>query len=288
MPMPTYKNAIDELFEDLQAAIDATDTPYRGRPVAQLLGHLRWSRPDQFVRWHARTTPSVPETAAALSIDVGMPLPDAMEVVLSALRRELAGEALEALNAYHAAVREVNVERGVIPQQGPTTVTPTVDQPDLARRGGTEYVAPTRSSDPVEEPSTIFVRDPDLVDRGTTAHMETQNEVAKHIRVNGLKPLSPQPGDQQFDVAWASRGTLHICEVKSLTDENQESQLRLGLGQLLSYLSRTEIEHWTDITEVHGVLAVEREPARLDWVEICAEHGVTLTWPERFPLLFEG
>lgn len=82
--------------------------------------------------------------------------------------------------------------------------------------------------------------------------------------------------------------TLHICEVKSLTDDNEETQLRLGLGQLLSYLHRTNVEHWADVDEITGVLAVEHEPSRTDWVGICARSGVTLTWPPAFPRLFSS
>lgn len=89
-------------------------------------------------------------------------------------------------------------------------------------------------------------------------------------------------------MAWVADGVLHVCEVKSLTDANQESQLRLGLGQLLGYLYRTETEHWPGVDRKRGVLAVEGPPKHLDWVAVCAQHGVTLTWPEQFRELFGG
>lgn len=155
------------------------------------------------------------------------------------------------------------------------------------RRGGVSYVAPTRAVEAPEVESTIFLRNPDLIDRGTTAHMDIQDTLAGKIRANGLLPVSPDRDDQQFDVAWVADDALYICEVKSLTDENEESQLRLGLGQLLSYLYRTRIDHWTGVDEIRGVLAVERPPIRPDWEGICAENGVTLTWPDRFPELFQ-
>ena len=283
----TYKDALDDRFNALKAAIDATDTGYRKRPVAQLLGHLRWRRPNQTVHWNAGTTPSVPETAAGLSIDVGTPLPDAMEIVLAALRHDLSGEALDSLEVYHQAVHDLNAECGMVPQASSAGLDAGARSGPV-RRVGTAYVAPTRTGETPEVESAIFVRNPDLIDRGTTAHMDIQDTLAARIRTEGLEPVSPDQDDQQFDVAWVAQGALYICEVKSLTADNEESQLRLNLGQLLSYLYRTKVEHWADVDEVLGVLAVERPPSRPDWVGICAESGVTLTWPDRFPELFEG
>lgn len=155
---------------------------------------------------------------------------------------------------------------------------------DGFQRGGRPYVEPSRSAEdeaatgePVLVPWTA-----DAIDRGTKAHQDLEVELAGLVRTAGLLPLSPRGGDEPFDVAWVADGVLHVCEVKSLTDANQESQLRLGLGQLLGYLYRTKTEHWLGIHRKRGVLAVEGPPKHLDWLDVCAEHGVTLTWPERF------
>lgn len=156
------------------------------------------------------------------------------------------------------------------------------------RRGGIPYSAPPRTEGTTEDETAIYLRNPDLIDRGTTAHKDTQDTLAHHITESGLAPLSPGPDDQKFDIAWIAGATLHLCEVKSLTDDNEETQLRLGLGQLLSYLHRTRAEHWEGVDTMQGVLAVERQPSRSDWSDICARSGVTLTWPDTFPLLFEN
>lgn len=155
------------------------------------------------------------------------------------------------------------------------------------RRGGVPYVPPPRTDGKPEDESVIYLRNPDLVDRGTTAHKDTQDALARCITEHGLEPISPGVDDQQFDIAWTTGEALYLCEVKSLTDDNEESQLRLGLGQLLSYIHRTHVEHWDGITNIRGVLAVERPPVRTDWVGICAANSVALTWPDRFSALFE-
>jgi hypothetical protein len=154
------------------------------------------------------------------------------------------------------------------------------------RHGGIPYISPVRPSGKDQQRSVIFQGNPDLIDRGTAAHKDIQDALHAHVVANGLQSISPAPHDQQFDIAWVSGGTLHICEVKSLTNDNEETQLRLGLGQLLSYMHRTNVEHWAGVDEITGVLAVEHQPSRTDWVQICARNGVTLTWPRDFPRLF--
>ena len=155
------------------------------------------------------------------------------------------------------------------------------------RRGGVPYVPPPRTDGMTEDESVIYLRNPDLVDRGTTAHKDTQDALARCITEHGMEPISPGVDDQQFDIAWTTGEVLYLCEVKSLTDDNEESQLRLGLGQVLSYIHRTHGGHWNGITRIRGVLAVERPPVRTDWVGICAANSITLTWPDRYAALFE-
>lgn len=163
----------------------------------------------------------------------------------------------------------------------------TRDGGSIRRQGGVPYVPPSRAEGKTEDESTIYLRNPDLIDRGTTAHKNIQDALARRVTEHGLKPISPDVGDQQFDIAWITGDTLHVCEVKSLTNDNEETQLRLGLGQLLSYLHRTKTDRWEGVTGIRGVLAVEHAPGRSDWADICSANGVTLTWPDGFSALFE-
>lgn len=280
MARETYKDALDGYYYALVEALRQTGTSIRNRPAGQLVTHLRWRGPHQHVSWDEGTTRQVPQNAAALSIHEGMPQPDAMEIAMSALAEELSGEtlALAALDQYRQAVHRLNARQGVAPQRSSAGTGP-VRSPS---RGGNPYIAPTRAADSIEEKSSVFERNPDAIDRGTKAHMDIQNLLAEHVREAGFELVSPGDGDERFDVAWLANGVLHICEVKSLTDNNEELQLRLGLGQLLSYLCRTNVADWRGAEQIVGILAVEREPRRSDWTQICETHGVTLTWPDRF------
>ncbi|MFE5589067.1 hypothetical protein [Streptomyces sp. NPDC056549] len=38
-----------------------------------------------------------------------------------------------------------------------------------------------------------------------------------------------------YDLLWSGGGALTLCEVKSLTEENETDQLREAIGQLLDY-----------------------------------------------------
>lgn len=158
----------------------------------------------------------------------------------------------------------------------------TPPQPQT-QTGGKEYVPPARQEQ-TEEPATrVFEVDPDAIDRGTTAHKDTQDALAETVGNHGLEPLSPRTGDPQFDVAWINDDVAFIAEVKSLTSANEDRQLRLGLGQVLSYV---HVLDWPDVQGTRAVLALERKPSSDYWTTLCAEHDVILTWPETFEDLF--
>ncbi|MBK8690958.1 MAG: hypothetical protein IPN17_01280 [Deltaproteobacteria bacterium] len=80
-----------------------------------------------------------------------------------------------------------------------------------------------------------FEVDPDKVDRGNQAHARTVDALADHLRARDIVPKVPTGADPEFDRAWEDNGVLYVAEIKSVTDENQEKQLRLGLGQVLRY-----------------------------------------------------
>lgn len=109
-----------------------------------------------------------------------------------------------------------------------------------------------------------------------------QGQIADRISEAGLFPLSPSHPDAQFDVGWQDdAGRLHIVEVKTLTADNEDRQLRLGLGQILDYAKV--------IGEVAAALAVSAEPSRADhWRSLGDDHGVLLVWPGRLHLLLES
>ena len=121
-----------------------------------------------------------------------------------------------------------------------------------------------------------FEVDPDLVDRGVRGHATTQNALADLLQSLGVEPRKPSPSEPFFDLAWEREGAVSVAEVKSLTDANEERQLRLGLGQVLRYQHVLRQSY----PVVKAVLAVERQPSDMSWDDLCREAGVLLVWPD--------
>jgi hypothetical protein len=126
-----------------------------------------------------------------------------------------------------------------------------------------------------------YVADPSIVDRGVRGHARTQNALASFVRASGLQPFRPKAGEPLYDLAWHGNDRLFVAEIKSLTVENEERQLRSGLGQVLRYQQRLARRGLMVIP----VLAVERRPADPTWADLCAQHGVLLVWPSTFESL---
>ncbi len=153
----------------------------------------------------------------------------------------------------------------------------------LRQSRGQPYMRP-QSGGSVTSESRVFRVDPDVIDRGTKAHWRIQNQLADAVSRRGWEPRSPSESDPLFDVGWIASETAWIAEVKSLTHANEERQLRLGLGQVLSY---AHLVDWSAMT-TRAVLAVERQPSSPYWPELCASHGVALSWPEVFEDLLDS
>jgi hypothetical protein len=136
---------------------------------------------------------------------------------------------------------------------------------------GTPYREARVSSLPSERQP--FAVDPALVERGLRGHSDMQNALADVLRQAGIEPRSRLPREPNFDIAWETEGTVFVAEVKSITDDNEEEQLRLGLGQVLRYRHRLQaLGH----DHVVAVLAPERAPRDASWEELCHELGVEL------------
>jgi hypothetical protein len=121
-----------------------------------------------------------------------------------------------------------------------------------------------------------FSVDPAVVERGVSGHVDTQNAVADALFSAGIEPRSPQPAEANFDLAWEKDDAVYVAEVKSITDANEERQLRLGLGQVLRYRSLLQRSH----PLVRAVLVAEREPRDHSWRELCSELEVVLVTPD--------
>jgi hypothetical protein len=81
-----------------------------------------------------------------------------------------------------------------------------------------------------------------------------------------------------FDLAWNDGDTVCVAEVKSVSGTNDEKQLRLALGQVLRYAHLLRAKG----RPVRCYIAAESRPADSSWVDLCADLGITLIWPDAF------
>jgi hypothetical protein len=81
-------------------------------------------------------------------------------------------------------------------------------------------------------------------------------------------------------VAWICSGILFIAEVKSTTLDNEEHQLRLGRGQLLTY--RCQLGRQTS-SPVKGILVPENSPSDPEWSALCESLGISLVPGRQIP-----
>jgi len=141
--------------------------------------------------------------------------------------------------------------------------------------------APYRQAQVADLPGSRdpFSVDPALVERGLRGHADTQNELANALRNAGIEPRSCQPPEPNFDLAWQKNEIVFVAEVKSITADNEEAQLRLGLGQVLRYRQRMwALGH----DHVVAVLVPERQPRDSSWSELCQDLGVVLLCRNEF------
>ena len=136
---------------------------------------------------------------------------------------------------------------------------------------------------PADEETSVaqkdpFSVDPALVERGLRGHARTQNLLSTYLTSIGIEPRSPRPDEPNFDIAWSFQSITWVAEVKSLSNENEEKQLRLGLGQLLRYRQLLGKRH-----KVRAMLLAERCPTDPAWRVLCSELGIILTWPADLP-----
>lgn len=117
-----------------------------------------------------------------------------------------------------------------------------------------------------------FDVDPDVIDRGTNAHARIQNSIAGILLENGIEPESPGNQSINFDIAWRFGAKHFLAEVKSTTVDNFEKQLRLGLGQILSYSSLILEENEAEIAPILVVEKILDE----SWYATCSNVSATL------------
>jgi len=147
-----------------------------------------------------------------------------------------------------------------------------VDAPTKIGRAYRDAEDPPNASQ--EDPRS---KDPDSAGRGLAAHNRAQNYLANMVRQLGWLARSPVASEPKYDLAWLANDMLYVCEVKSLTCENEERQLRMATGQVIRYRQQLTAKGHEPC---FAVICVEQQPSDLSWDELCESEGIILIWPE--------
>jgi len=193
-------------------------------------------------------------------------VPDEVAERLAAIARPRLRPIITSAN--NQVLQEIPIPTPVLNGQTPHLSHQAAPLLGQAYRHGNEQLAPT-------EYKEVF-RDPEQQVRGNRAHAQLQNQLAHLLENRGIAPKSPYGESPNFDIAWQVDGIVYVAEMKSLTRDNEEMQLRLGLGQVLMY-RHLLAQHYPI---VRAILVVEHEPTSRAWQNHCDELDVLLVWPQ--------
>ncbi len=154
--------------------------------------------------------------------------------------------------------------------------------PDLRRGAAAEAAGlpyrPATADPTTRSASTVFTTDPAKLERAVASHQRVQDQVAKQAGKAGWAAHRARPVDPDYDLLLARDGTAVVVEVKSLTKDNEDRQMRLGLGQVLMYRHQLAASRPPGVRRVLAAIAVERRPTNPAWLELCNNVDVALAW----------
>lgn len=119
------------------------------------------------------------------------------------------------------------------------------------------------------EPGEI---DADLLSDGFERHNKSQNLLADLLEKNGASVFMSHGGLPKFDLLWTSERGSFVCEVKSVTSENEETQLRKAIGQVLRYQCQLE----TAGIPCSAVVLTDVLVKDLSWHKVFADNNIHL------------
>ena len=126
--------------------------------------------------------------------------------------------------------------------------------------------------------SNIYEVDPNERDKQTKKHKQLENSLAFILKENNIEPFDPDDEKILFDIGWESHKNIIICEVKS-TKNNETTQIRLGVGQILHYVFLLKKKYGSE-KKIIPFLFVEMKPKDENLIKFCEDSSIFISWPE--------
>lgn len=140
----------------------------------------------------------------------------------------------------------------------------------------------TVNADPVHEVPVALSVDLTSLDEATARHTHVLRQLIDHLAPRPVFGLN-QP---KLDAAWTDPDDprcLVVGEVKSLSNTNQDQQIRLGIGQVLDYTHQVQRQPPDGYATARAVLILEQKPNDERWTALAASLPIALTWAPDFP-----
>jgi hypothetical protein len=137
-----------------------------------------------------------------------------------------------------------------------------------------------RRNGSVHLPGSGLTLDLNQLGAGTEAHEQTVEALVRRLGLDGIIAYGPDHRGPQFDAGWRQGDAIWLAEVKSLRNTDQ-SQIRLGVGQILDYVS--QVRAVDPSRHVQAALVLEQEPSDLQrWKTLATDSNLVLSWAPNF------
>ena len=139
-----------------------------------------------------------------------------------------------------------------------------------------------KSGSPSSKQREASATNSEAYDAAWGSHNALTNKLEAYLSSYSIAADEGKGGDLKPDLQWDCDEFLNIAEIKSTNRDNEESQLRTGLGQVLRYRHAVR----NSKKPVRAVLVIANQPTDAEWIGVCKQSGVELVWPEIFDKLF--
>jgi hypothetical protein len=161
--------------------------------------------------------------------------------------------------------------KGTVTRQIPLLEFTESDEPILPRTSNLEEYRTVYERASGAEQEIAYYRNQAKLDRADNAHRRLTNLVATRIRSSGSLPRR----NTFIDLAARINDSDYIFEMKSITESNAKSQVRMGISQLYEY------RYLQNIQDANLVLVLENNlPPSVRWMSDYLEmdRNIMLVW----------
>jgi len=130
---------------------------------------------------------------------------------------------------------------------------------------------------PVQQGAQItYTKNPITLERSNNAHKHLINAMIRILRSRGT-PENEIKKTNRIDLFVVKSNILLLCEMKSLSDNNEVSQIRRGISQLWEY-EFFDLTEEVENEDIIKFLVLERKPSMDDYIDFLRHCKIYVLW----------